>query len=111
LVETALLDDLPAAGDVGQPRDVLMHVPSPQRARHGDVLARGVGDEESGDGAEQLCGLGDGAEFKVRDFPGEGDVARAIEQAAAIATRAPRQQAGGEVARLRNFAICRCESA
>jgi len=100
LVETALLDDLPAAGDVGQPRDVLMHVPSPQRARHGDVLARGVGDEESGDGAEQLCGLGDGAEFKMRNPSGERDVAPA-----------PRQQAGGEVARLRNFAICRCESA
>ncbi len=100
LVETALLHDLLAAGDVEQARDFLIHVPFPQRARHGDdVLARVVRDEESGDGAELLRGLGDVAEFKVRDPAGERDVARAVEQAAVIAARAPRQQARREVAR------------
>jgi len=62
----------PPSGDVGQARDFLMDAAFPQRARHGDdVLARVVRDEESGDGAEQLCGFGDGAEFKVRDLSGE----------------------------------------
>ena len=95
-VEKALLHDCPPSGDVEQARDFLIDVPSPQRARHGDdVLARVVGDEKSGDGAEQLCGSGDGAEFKVRDFSGEGDVARAVEQAAVVAARAMAGLHGG----------------
>ena len=93
-LRVALLHDLLAAGDVEQARDFLIDVPFPQRARHGDdVLARVVGDEESGDGAEQLCGLGDVAEFKVRDLSGERDGRCTVEKAAINALGTPRQQA------------------
>ena len=46
-----------------------------------------LSDQETGDGAEQLRGLGDVAQLEVRDLTGERDVALAVEEAAEMADR------------------------
>ena len=98
-LRVALFHDLFAAWDVEKARDFFIDVPLPQSARHrDDVLPRVVGDQESGDGAQQLRGFGNVAEFEVRDLAGQRNVARAVEQAAVVAVGAPRQQARREIA-------------
>ncbi len=97
-LRVALLHDLLAAWDVEDARDFLIDVPLPQPARHrDDVLARVVRDEKSRDGAQELGGFRNVAEFEMGDLSGERNVARSIEQAAVVAVGAPRQEARGEV--------------
>ncbi len=91
-LRVAFFHDLLAAGDVEQARDFLIDVPFSQAARErDDVLAGVVRDEKSRHSAEQFCGLGDVAEFKVRDLSGERNSALPVEKAAVIPTCTPRE--------------------
>jgi len=106
----ALLDDLLAAGDVEEAGDFLVHVPFPNRARQRhDVLARVVGDEETGGSLQLLRGLRDVAQLEVGDFAGEREIARAVEQAAVVAVATPRQNQRGDFHDLVAFAAHRVE--
>src|ERR1700731_995784 len=54
-LRVALFYDLFATWNIQKPRDLFVHVPLSQTARHGDDVLPGViGDKESGNGAQQL---------------------------------------------------------
>ena len=68
-LRVAFLHDFLAAGNVEEAGDFLVDVPFPNRARQRhDVLARVVGDEETGGGFQFLRRLRDVAQLEVRDF-------------------------------------------
>ena len=68
----AFLHDLIASRDVQEPGHLLVNDALPQALGHRhDMLARIVGDEEAGNGAQQLCRLWDVAKLEVSDFSGK----------------------------------------
>src|SRR5450755_539758 len=76
----AFFHDLFAAWNVEKARDLLIHIPLPQSARHGDnVLSRVVGDQEARDSAQKLRGFGNIPQLEVSNLAGERDVARTVE--------------------------------
>ena len=68
------------------------------------MLARVVGDEETGGGFQFLGGFRDVAQLEVGDFAGEREIARAVEQAAVVAVATPRQNQRGDFDDLVAFA-------
>ena len=97
-LRVALFHDLFAARNVEKARDLLVHIPFPQSARHrDDVLSRVVRDQESSDSAQKFRGFGNVAQFEVSDLAGERDVARTVEETTVVAVSTPGQQTCREI--------------
>ena len=94
----AFAHDLLAAGDIEEPGGFLEDDPLPDVARQRDDVLPGEARNQQARRGLQLDGLlGDIAQLEVSDFPGQGNVGRAVEEFSVLAGGGPRGEERGNL--------------